>query len=197
MQQGRETARFGESLVEEFDRPPLSVYFDHGDRQRLNNVAASKAFYGGTVHNINRLADVDIMIADKNTGNAIVIVEIEERDCSPKKIIGDVFAVALANKIAVGRKPKNNYTISSETRLIIVGVLPKDGARRVKVETVIQDRLRSFHRDEPGLNLQKVSLIFRDKLEDALAEVLKEIRKILTIPAAEQQCSVLEIVTTI
>jgi hypothetical protein len=168
-QQGVATARFGEDLVEEF-ADPYVVYYDHGDPDKSDNVAACKAFYGTPeegVRNVNRLADIDALIADAS-GRALVLIEIEERPCSPKKILGDIFALAMSNHVAIGRGDQAYFTIGAHTHVIIAGVLPEKGASREKVDTVIEARLSSFHREEHELSLCNVRLVFRESLSVAL-----------------------------
>ena len=65
-QQGVATAQFGEDLVKELEGP-YAVYYDHGDPDESDHVAACKAFYGTTgegVQNVNRLADVDVLVTE-------------------------------------------------------------------------------------------------------------------------------------
>jgi hypothetical protein len=179
--QGVATARFGENLTKEFgDR--YVVTYDHGDPDESDNVAACKAFYGTPgegVHNANRLADVDALIADSR-GRALVIVEIEERPSSPKKIVGDIFALAMSNHVAVGRGDQEYFKIGPHTHVFVAGVLPDKGSRREKVEAVIADRLSSFHREKYELSLRNVRLVFRESIGTALEDTLSEVRSALT-----------------
>jgi hypothetical protein len=179
-QQGVATARFGEDLVKELEDRYV-VYYDHGDPDKSDNVAACKAFYGSPgegVHNVNRLADIDALIAD-GSGRALVLIEIEERSSSPKKILGDVFALAMSNHVAVGRGDQAYFTIGAHTHVIVAGVLPARGAGREKVDTVIEARLSSFHREAYELNLRNVRLVFRESLEAALEDALSSVEEAL------------------
>ena len=179
-QQGVVTARFGENLVEEFEDRYV-VYYDHGDPDKSDKVAACKAFYGTPgegVHNVNRLADVDALVGDTD-GRALVLSETEERPSSPKKIVGDVFALAMSNQVAVGRAGQEYCTIGAYTHVIIAGVLPERGSRREKVDAVMAARLSSFHRGKRELSLDNVRLIFRASLEDALDRALSSMETAL------------------
>lgn len=179
-QQGVATARFGEDLVGEFgDR--YVVYYDHGDPHKNVNVAACKGFYGipgEGVHNVNRLADVDVLIAE-DSGRALVLIEIEEQPSSPKKIIGEIFALAMSNHVAVGRGEQDYFAIGPHTRVVIAGVLPEKGASREKIETIIAARLASFHRPEHELSLRNVRLVFRESLEAALEDAFSSVEAAL------------------
>lgn len=179
-QQGLATARFGERLVREFgDR--YVVTYDHGDPDESEHVAACKAFYGTPgegVRNVNRLADVDVLMADAS-GRTLVLMEIEERPSPPKKIVGDIFALAMSNQVAVGRADQDYFSIGAYTHVIIAGVLPEKGARREKVETVIQPRLSSFDREEHELDLRNVRLVFRESLAAALEDAFSSVEAAL------------------
>lgn len=72
------------------------------------------------MHNVNRLTDVGALIAD-SPGRALILIEIEERPSSPKKIVGDIFALAMSNHVAVGRGDQAYFTIGAHTRVIIAG----------------------------------------------------------------------------
>jgi hypothetical protein len=172
-QQGIATAQFGKALTQKFgDR--YVVYYDHGDPNESDNVAACKAFHGTPgegVHNVNRLADVDVLVAD-SSGRALILMEVEERPSSPKKIVGDIFALAMSNHVAVGRGDHEYFTIGPHTHIFIAGVLSEKGVSREKVETLITARLSSFHRGKRELSLDNVRLVFRISLEDALDRAL-------------------------
>ncbi len=179
-QQGVATSRFGEDRVEEFGDQYV-VCYDRGDPEKSENVAACKAFCGSPgegVHNVNRLADVDALIADAS-GRALVLIEIEERPSSPKKSVGDIFALAMSNHVAVDRGDQAYFSIWAYTQAIIAGVLPEKGARREKVEAFIAARLASFHREKHELSLRNVRLVYRDSLEAALDDTLSYVEAAL------------------
>jgi len=126
------------------------------------------------VHNANRLADADALIADAS-GRALVLIEIEERPSPPKKIVADIYALAMSNHVAVGRGDQAYFTIGAHTHVIVAGVLPEKGAGREKVDTVIKARLSSFPREERELSLRNVRLVFRESLEAALEDTLSSV----------------------
>ena len=177
---GVATAQFGKALTEKLgDR--YVVCYDHGDPSKSEKVAACKAFYGTPgegVHHVNRLADVDVLVADSD-GRALVLIEIEERPSPPKKIVGDIFALAMSNHVAVGRGDQAYFTIGAHTQVIIAGMLPEKGAGREKVDTVIKARLSSFHREAYELSLRNVRLLFRESLEAALEDALSSVEEAL------------------
>ena len=95
-------------------------YYD-GDKIKYSNVLATKAFYGERVSNSNRLADLDVVVIGPD-GITDLILEIEERPSSPKKILGDVLALMLCNRLAAKIAGVQNYfELSHTTTLVIAG----------------------------------------------------------------------------
>jgi hypothetical protein len=89
---GYETAQFGRRLAASLQE--MARYRDWVRPWRHEcrcHVAATKGFFGKAVKNLNRLADIDVLVASDD-GKARLLIEIEERACSPKKILGDVLA---------------------------------------------------------------------------------------------------------
>jgi hypothetical protein len=145
--QGRDTDGFGRWLTGYLAASPTlsryRVYYDHGD-STLDNVAAIKGFYGDSVTNLNRLADVDVMVVSP-LGEVVLLVEIEERGSSPKKVFGDAVTILMCNHFAVGRgRAQECFAASADTRLIISGVMPDRGTRIAKIEQVAAPRFREF-----------------------------------------------------
>ena len=156
----------------------LLVYFDHGDRDKYDNVFACKGFYGETVRNVNRLADIDLVVADRQRG-ALILVEIEERQSSPKKIIGDVFAIAMCNHVGVGAGDQESFAITDMTKLLVGGVIPTNGVRKQKIDGTIAHRLKNFQRTDVGLDLVNVALFFSSDISHVLSDIRKFIEQSL------------------
>lgn len=106
MKQGYETGLFGSRLAKAISESAAHtgwrVYYDHGDTNIDSNVASIKGFFGEEVANLNRLADVDVLIGAPS-GEAIVVIEIEERFSSPKQVLGNVLAALMCNHKGQGR----------------------------------------------------------------------------------------------
>jgi hypothetical protein len=144
------------------------MYYDHGDTRSDPAVAATKGFFGSEVKSFNRLADVDILIGTA-TGAALVLIEIEERPSSPKKILGDILALLLCNGFAVRvGQEQRVFRPSPETRVIVAGVLPGAGHRLEKVEDVIGPRLHQLQPLADGICPVNVHLIFAQSTEASL-----------------------------
>ncbi len=166
--QGRDTDRFGRWLTDYVAASPAlagyRVYYDHGD-STLENVAAIKGFYGDSIANLNRLADVDVMVVSP-TRDVVLLVEIEERGSSPKKIFGDAVTILMCNQFAVGRgQAQENFAVADDTRLIISGVMPDHGSRVDKIEQVAAPRFREFSGLAGGISPGNVDFAFASSID--------------------------------
>ena len=124
-QQGKITVEFGEWLTQQVsDRSHrLEVFFDHGPHHN-ENVATIKGFVSPLTAphatRENTLCQVDLAIVDHRSGHVQLLIEVEERYCSPKKILGDVFSALMCNWFEVG--PKGHYPAlrpTSKTKLLV------------------------------------------------------------------------------
>ena len=133
---------------------------NHADLQLFHDHAGEGAqrvtcFFGCEPHNWNTLSWVDLLIADKESGQALLIIEVEETGADPKKMLGDVFTVALGEHISVwesGDKQKlDTYEITPETEIWVCFPAPKGGGQWKRAEELrkrIREKLRiSLHVD--------------------------------------------------
>lgn len=174
---GAATGEFGRWLAEEIAKSSQCqgwlVYYDHGGRSEDPWVAAVKGFYGETVTNENRLADVDAIIAKPN-GDLVAVIEIEEQPLGPKKLLGDVFTILMCNRFAVREGSGQRYfEVGEETKLIVAGVVSAKGRGLEKVRNVIEPRLGSFEGPEGGIRLEKVILVVEAELGLVIQALLK------------------------
>ena len=178
-QHGIDTAKFGKWLTQYFSEAPLAgrywVFYDHGDSSDPS-VAVPKAFVGTEVKNRNRLADVDLMIAGKS--EVEVLIELEERESPPKKILGDVLAILLADRIAVRLQTQRYFDITSNTRLVIAGLAPSKGDRLWKIENVVAPGISGIGSCASRLDPQRVELIFTDDIGATTDRLKARIREL-------------------
>lgn len=175
--QGRDTDGFGQWLTAYVAGSPASlgyrVFYDHGDSS-LENVAAIKGFYGDAVTNTNRLADVDVMVVSRS-GEIVLLVEIEERASSPKKVFGDAVTILMCNRFAVGRGKRQEYfEVTEATSLLISGVMPDRGNRIRKIHEIAAPRFRAFGGVEGGILPGNVNFVFGPSIE-AVTSHLKQV----------------------
>ncbi|MFO8145166.1 MAG: hypothetical protein R6T89_05520 [Candidatus Syntrophosphaera sp.] len=155
-----------------------TVYYDHGDPTEHSNVAAIKGFLGEKVKNENRLADVDVMVADEDRGIKMLI-EIEESPISPKTLLADVFASLLSTKFAVKIGNENIYFSKTPgTCLIVAGYNPNDKRRRF-INNKVLKKLRGFLPPENAINPEQVEFIIESDLGHCLERLRQRVREIL------------------
>jgi hypothetical protein len=114
---GKFTAEIARNL--KFD--DFIVYYDHdvpGENVGKIVSAISEKFGRG-----DELSQLDMAIVEKESGNAIVLVEIEETNDRPKNFLGDIFGVLLGNYVSFKGKKLN---IGGFTTLILAGVSKVD-----------------------------------------------------------------------
>jgi hypothetical protein len=181
----QESALFGQWLSDRLRKNPryrhYAVYYDHGDKTVHPNVAAIKGIYGEKVTNSSQLTQVDVMVAKPNQ-EIIILVEIEEGQCSPKKIIGDIFTNLMCNRYAVALEGEQRYfSITPETVLVIAGIMDPKGAMKNQLEKTIKPRISQFHTPDEGLCLDKVWLIFEARMEAVIKELKTRFGELLNI----------------
>lgn len=173
--QGVETGVFGKWLTDYMKGIPeyadYQVFYDHGDTSVESNVAVPKGIFGEEATNLTRVADVDVMIV--GPGNDIIILfEIEEREVSPKEILGNTFACLISNKFAVRFKKEQRYfNIVPTTRLVVAGMVPDDGVRIKKIEQTIKPRIVAFAGLPDAISPANVTLYFSPDLADTMTSL--------------------------
>jgi hypothetical protein len=175
MRQGHHTGTFGSQLAARLrasaDHAEWIVFYDHGDTTVDSSVAATKGFFGDRVANLNRLADIDVLIASPDRV-ARILIEIEERACSPKKMLGDVLAALLCNRFAVRVQGRQElFEVASSTKLIVAGVVPTRGHRLQKISEVITPRLHQLSGLSDGISPRNVEFVFTDSIEGTITKL--------------------------
>lgn len=170
--QGENTGEFGKWLTNYLKNATafrdFEVYYDHGDTAVDANVLAVKGFFGTAVTNLNRLADVDVIVVSPN-GRARLVIEIEERKASPKKYLGSVLATLICNRFAVRINGSQRYfSVSDETALIVAGIVPAVGYRLQKVENVVLPRIRQMPGLPGSISPANVDLIFSETIQSTI-----------------------------
>jgi len=174
--QGQETDILGQWLTgyvrQSAALRKYEVFYDHGDR-RESNVVAIKGFFGSEVTNLNRLADVDVMVVSPNQ-RVLLLIEVEERGSSPKKILGDAVAIMMCNRFAVRQSGLQRYfEVASTSRLIVSGVMPAEGNRIEKVDQIIVPRFRRLPGFGDGINPRNIDFVFRPSIEETIDQLKK------------------------
>jgi hypothetical protein len=182
VQNGIQTGKFGEWLTtfleQRLDFDGYQVFFDHGDRMAHSNVGVIAGCYGERISRKNQLTQADILIANPSD-EIILLIEIEERQSSPKKIIGDVFTTMMCNQYAINLKGlKKIFKITSRTQFIFAGWTSDKGSKVAQLQEVISPRIRQFNHPDDGISFENVHFIMTQDLPSSLLELQSKIAAI-------------------
>jgi len=180
---GKRTGEFGLWLGRYLEvNSQYSVFYDHGNKQEDPNVAVIKGFYGHQVANKNRLADIDVMVVNNDNNEAILLIEIEEGEMPPKKLLGDVFATLICNRFAVRIENEQKYfSVSPKTRLMIAGVVSNRGAGGDKIRNTIIPRLGQFNVPDDTIQIDKIKFVLGEDISEMIEELKCEMKKVFAI----------------
>ena len=179
MKHGKMTEQFGLWLKKHLEtNKKYSVFYDHGSPLEDPSVVVIKGFYGDKVTNRNRLADVDVMVANTDQ-EVVLLIEIEESEMSPKKLLGDIFSTVMCNKFAVRPENENEYFgVSPKTVLIIAGVVPNQGDQEEeldKIRNIIMPRLQKFSTPKGSLQIDNIKIVTDKDILKTLEKLEKEV----------------------
>ena len=180
---GKRTGEFGLWLTHYLgESDQYSVYSDHGSIQKETNVGVIKGFYGEQVTNKNRLTDIDVMVVNNNNDEAVLLIEIEESEMPPKKVLGDVFATLMCNRFAVRIENEQKYFgVSATTQLIVAGVVSERGDKQYKIRNVILPALRKFTVPDDSVQIDKVKFVMGDDVSETIENLKSEVKNIFAM----------------
>ena len=150
------------------DDDALCIYTDHAgeDPQRL------WCLFGDVPHRGNLLASVDMLVGSANAPEALLIIEIEETGAVPKKLLGDIFAVALGEAIVT--RSHDRYAITPRTQLwVCFPANPKGEQKRRDLELI--SRVRGITRNAAAL--PSIRFIITKETADLVDRVSCELTK--------------------
>lgn len=99
----------------------MDVFHDHGHPAK--HVGKIYSWFGDAKapRRDTELGQLDIAIVERSTGRALALIEIEETNDNPKKVIGDVFGVLLGDKVTF---KGTDFHVGPWTTLIVLGKGP-------------------------------------------------------------------------
>jgi hypothetical protein len=102
----------------------------------------------------------------------LLLIEIEESEMPPKKILGDVFAILFCNQAAVKINGQQKYfSFSSNTELIVAGIVPCLGDRREKIDYVIPRRLQQFGVPDDSIQIENIGFVYGESISELLCKL--------------------------
>ena len=168
MKHGEYTKRLGEQLIKllhESGLLDIAVYYDHGHRSDPN--VCKPTPYFGEYSTGTTLSNVDLAVVKNN--EVKVLCEIEEEGGSPKKIIGDVCNLLLAEKIRI---KGSDYPLDEFFFLLGIKLAEKGkGIAKLKaLEIGIPEMVRPDLREK-----RKIRFIYANEYDKLIDIVKKEI----------------------
>ena len=175
MNAGDRTKRIAEQLSARLSKSDdfkgIKVYYDHGESGHAS-VCQPTSYMGRRYGSDATLSGIDIILV--RNGKAFLAVEVEESYVRPKTVLGDVFGIALANRVRIQGR---TYPIH-EALLMVAVVVGSSGRRREKykrLERHIGRYIRALQTSSPRTNIKKVRVITTSQ-EDLVRRVERFIR---------------------
>lgn len=155
----------------------FDIYYDHGIKDVDPHVAKPLGFYGKYVKNLNRITDTDILIGHGN--KVILLLEIEERHASPKKVLGNIFANMMCNRYAIKRNDCHAYyDITDHTKLILSLLYKEKGYVKQKI-TNIKKRIDEIDRFPNGILTKNIVILWETCFETLIETTKKYVKNFL------------------
>lgn len=181
MKNGKYTAEFGEELTKELEsHSNFQVYYDHGDRLKLNVGQITPYFRDKSYNDSTTLSNVDILITREtnNIEKAIILIEIEETDSEPKKILGDIFNLFFAGSVRFRLNRGFHKDFPLDQTNLIVGTVVGSDKKSEKIDNIsnaIIDLKKLIKGSVFDISIGRIELL---KNHDLL-ELLSQIKKIV------------------
>lgn len=173
---GQKTGEFGHWLTRELkDQPRYQVYYDHGNSQKHDNVKVIKAFLGERVSRNNKLADVDVLVANQEN-EILLLIEIEESPLSPKTLLGDVFASVFSSRfgINVGGVQKY-YQVTQKTKLLVAGYIPNINLEQPNLINEIYLLFEEFHFPRGSVSASQIEFVIDTNLQGCIKHLQEKV----------------------
>ena len=153
---GVNTKAVGEQLKQKLAADPrrfgrMDVFYDHGDSSKPE-VCEPTTYMGRRYGADATLSAVDIVIVKGKS--VILAIEIEESTVRPITSIGDIFGIALADRIRIQGRP---YSIENAT--IIVAIADEGKGRRSEKYVRLERHLGRYFKANPSKAVKKVRII--------------------------------------
>jgi|GEM_PF-1025465 hypothetical protein len=159
---GKYTQILGERLKERLEKDGYEVFYDHGDQK--HRIVAYFKDYSRRYF----LSFIDIAVVRNE--EVKVLCEIEETSSNPKKVLGDLISILLAEKLRYGSL--EYYVISP---YVVLGLYAKEkGVKRYQTENILNRFCEIF-----GVDRGKIVVIFAEDLDWLIDLVEKTVLELI------------------
>jgi hypothetical protein len=169
---GEYTGRLGDRLsaMPSFEDSDLLLVADHG--QKSERIAVP--YLGRTHSSATTLSHLDIAVVDlRRPQRAILVCEIEEEKADPKKIIGDLFNIYMADYLSV-RRQKRAEKFSLDNAIIILGIRSFEDSPQAKKAHNIVRKLSRMLSEEVKAG-KKIHLVFGQEYDELTNRIERKI----------------------
>jgi hypothetical protein len=108
MVKGTLTVQVARKLQDEFGGQGFDILYDHGKKgvESEDMLGKLHSFFKDKDGSKKILADLDIAVVSRNSKKYYALVEIEEKTCRPKTLLGDVLSTLIGTGILFKGKPE-------------------------------------------------------------------------------------------
>lgn len=143
MIQGQWTTKVARKLSERFGSRGLDVLYAHGQKgedpeEQLGQIAC---WFGTKYESHAQLAFLDIAVVSKDSNRALLLVEIEERNAPPKKLIADALTTLVGDHIMF--QGRRDLKVGPWTRLVVLAKTSNVSEKRLR-PALLQERLNEI-----------------------------------------------------
>ena len=168
------TSEIAGSITREMNEKGYDVYFDHGIAgEFIGTIPVSIEKDTEMLAREEEISQLDIAIVKRNANEGIALVEIEETNDNPKKLIGDIFAVLMGNSIYLPGGKK--VDVGKWTTLIIIGKGAGHKNRNEYIQKMADDAKSALKTVNAGIgHIVIKSFSAKDDLKETLLEQIEE-----------------------
>ncbi len=153
---GFNTKLVAEGLKDKLDAGPLrfkgiKLFYDHGSSSKAE-VCQPTAYMGRRYGRDATLAAVDIVVTKGK--EVLLAIEIEESVVRPKTVLGDIFAIAIAERMRIQGKP---YSIKDTT--IVVALAEEGKGKKSDKYVRLERHLNRYFKGDPSGRVKKIRII--------------------------------------
>lgn len=172
---GHRTSLFGQELATLLaeKRPDLRVFYDHGDASNPN-VGKIYAHVGKGPSRATNLAEVDVMVVNEDN-EILLLIEIEEEaSLGPKKILGVLMAILLAESFSFSGQ---TFTASLDTIFINSGSSKPTGSNAAKIREEIAPRVEALAKEK--FVISRLEFVLEDDAEQVVSKTMELCKQLL------------------
>lgn len=169
---GKVTAAIGSRIKKEVEAeyPGIKVYFDHGPAGNRRVTPKLRSTGENSKSRQQSLAWVDIGVIDHARKKALMLIEIEERQASPKVVIGDVCNIFFADRVQVGGE---DFDITDVRLILALTHNDQHADRNSAIIDSIQDVISPAH--HRNISVDIINFGDPEELEERLLREAKAV----------------------